>query len=184
MTYAITWAEWVADALKQIAPRIKRVAIIFNPETAPFSKSFVRVVEAAAPTFAIETVSATVRDAAELEKALASFAGKPDSGVIVLPDLFTTSHRDTIVALAARNRLPAIYPFRYFAASGGLVSDGVDSADLFRRSASYVDRILKGANPAISLYRRQPSSSWSSTSRLRRHSTSLSRLPCSPAPTK
>jgi putative tryptophan/tyrosine transport system substrate-binding protein len=139
--------KWL-ETLKEVAPRDKRVAIIFNPQTAPFGESFVRVVEAAAPTFAVETVSAMVHDNAELESAVASFAGKPDGSLIVLPDIFTTSHRDTIVALAARNRLPAIYPFRYFAASGGLVSDGVDGTDLFRRSASYVDRILKGEKPA------------------------------------
>jgi putative tryptophan/tyrosine transport system substrate-binding protein len=135
--------KWL-ETLKQAAPNVKRVALIFNPQTAPFSESFVRVVQAAAPAFTVETVSAMVRDEAELESVVASFAGKPDGGLIVLPDIFNTSHRDTIVALAARNRLPAIYPFRYFAASGGLVSDGVDGTDLFRRSASYVDRILKG----------------------------------------
>jgi putative ABC transport system substrate-binding protein len=139
--------KWL-ETLKQVAPRVKRVAMIFNPQTAPFGESFVRVVEAAAPAFAVETVSAKVRDNAELESAVASFAGEPDGGLIVLPDIFTTSHRDTIVTLAARHHLPAIYPFRYFAASGGLVSDGVDGTDLFRRSASYVDRILKGEKPA------------------------------------
>jgi putative tryptophan/tyrosine transport system substrate-binding protein len=139
--------KWL-ETLKQVAPRVKRVAMIFNPETAPFSESFVRVIEAAAPAFAVETVSAKVRDRAELESAVVSFANKPEGGLIVLPDLFTTIHRDTIVALATRNRLPAIYPFRYFAASGGLVSDGIDGSDLFRRSASYVDRILKGEKPA------------------------------------
>jgi putative ABC transport system substrate-binding protein len=138
--------KWL-QTLKQVAPRVKRVAVIFNPQTAPFGGSFVRVVEAAAPAFAVETVAARVTDIAELESAVASFAGKPDGGLIVLPDLFTTSHRDTIIALAARNHLPAIYPFRYFATSGGLVSDGVDGTDLFRRSASYVDRILRGGKP-------------------------------------
>jgi putative ABC transport system substrate-binding protein len=138
--------KWL-ETLKQIAPHVKRVAIIFNPQTAPFSESFVRVVEAAAPAFTVETVSAKVRDNAELESVVTSFAGESDGGLIVLPDIFTTSHRDTIVTLAARHRLPAIYPFRYFAASGGLVSDGVDGTDLFRRSASYVDRILKGGKP-------------------------------------
>jgi putative ABC transport system substrate-binding protein len=139
--------KWL-ETLKQVAPRVKRVAMIFNPQTAPFGESFARVAEAAAPAFAVEMVSAMVRDSAELDGAVASFAGNPDGGLIVLPDLFNTDHRDTIVALAARHRLPAVYPFRYFAASGGLVSDGVDGNDLFRRSASYVDRILKGEKPA------------------------------------
>jgi putative tryptophan/tyrosine transport system substrate-binding protein len=139
--------KWL-ETLKQIAPRVERVAMIFNPQTAPFSGSFVRVIEAAAPAFAVATVSTMVRDIAELEGAIALFASKPDCGLIVFPDLFNTSHRETIVALAARHRLPAVYPFRYFATSGGLVSDGVDGTDLFRRSASYVDRILKGEKPA------------------------------------
>jgi putative ABC transport system substrate-binding protein len=139
--------KWL-ERLKQVAPRVNRVAMIFNPQTAPFSESFVRFIEASAPAFAVETVSAKVRDGAELQSALASFAGKPDGGLIVLPDIFNTSNREMIVALAARHRLPAVYPFRYFAASGGLVSDGVDGIDLFRRAAGYVDRILKGENPA------------------------------------
>jgi ABC-type uncharacterized transport system substrate-binding protein len=136
--------KWL-ETLSQIAPRIKRVAMIFNPSTAPFSDSFVRVVTAAAPKFALEAVATPVIDVAELESAIGAFAGKTDGGLIVLPDVFNTSNRETIVALAARHRLPAVYPFRYFAASGGLISDGVDTTDLFFRSASYVDRILKGA---------------------------------------
>jgi putative tryptophan/tyrosine transport system substrate-binding protein len=138
--------KWL-ETLTQIAPRVKRVAMIFNPGTAPFSESFVRVVEAAAPTFGVEPIAAPVRDPAELDRVIATFAGKPNGGLIILPDVSNTSHRDTIVALAARHRLPAVYPFRFFAVSGGLISDGVDTTDLFRRSASYVDRILKGANP-------------------------------------
>jgi putative ABC transport system substrate-binding protein len=139
--------KWL-QTLKQVAPRVKRVAIIFNPQTAPFSESFVRVAEAAAPAFAAEIVSAGVRDNTELETAMVSFADKPDGGLIVLPDIFNTRNRDAIVALAARHRLPAVYPFRYFAASGGLVSDGIDPTDVIRRAAGYVDRILKGEKPA------------------------------------
>jgi putative ABC transport system substrate-binding protein len=136
--------KWL-ETLKQAAPRVARVALIFHPQTAPFSGSFVQGIEAAARTFAVETVATPVRDGAHLESALAAFAAKPDGGLIVLPDLFNTNHRDMLVSLATRHRLPAVYPFRYFAASGGLISDGVDTADLYRRSASYVDRILKGA---------------------------------------
>jgi ABC-type uncharacterized transport system substrate-binding protein len=138
--------KWL-ETLKQVAPRIVRVALIFHPQTAPFSGSFVRVIEAAAPSFAVETTVMPVHNGAELESAVAAFAAKPGGGLIILPDLFNTSHRDTIVALAARHRVPAVYPFRYFAVSGGLISDGVDTGDLYRRSASYVDRILKGAKP-------------------------------------
>jgi putative tryptophan/tyrosine transport system substrate-binding protein len=138
--------KWL-ETLKQIAPRVNRVAMIFNPGTAPFGESFVRVVEAAAPAFGVEPVAAPVRDPAELDRVIATFAAKPNGGLIILPDVSNTSNRDTIVALAARHRLPAVYPLRYFAVSGGLISDGVDTTDLFRRSASYVDRILKGAKP-------------------------------------
>jgi putative tryptophan/tyrosine transport system substrate-binding protein len=138
--------KWL-ETLKQIASRVNRVAMIFNPETAPFSESFVQVVEVAAPTFGVQPVAVPVRDPAEFDRAIGTFAAKPNGGLIILPDVSTSSHRDTIIALAARHRLPAVYPFRFFAVSGGLISDGVDTTDLFRRSASYVDRILKGAKP-------------------------------------
>lgn len=138
--------KWL-ETLKQIAPTAERVAFLFNPQTAPFAKSFMRVAETAASSFGMEPIAAGVRDHAELERAVADFASKPAGGLIVLPDAFTVRHRDVIIALAARHRLPAIYPLRAFATSGGLVSDGGDPTDLFRRAASYVDRILKGANP-------------------------------------
>ena len=138
--------KWL-ETLKQIAPGVRRVALIFNPDTATYSGSFVRIVEQAVPSLGMEAVAAPVHDDAELERKVTEFAAKPNGGLIILPDLFNTTHRETIVALAARHRLPAVYPFRYFASSGGLISDGVDTADLFRQSASYVDRILKGAKP-------------------------------------
>jgi putative tryptophan/tyrosine transport system substrate-binding protein len=138
--------KWL-ETLQQIAPAVKRVALLFNPDTAPFAGSFVRVAEAAAPSFGIEPIAIEAHDDGELERSVADFAAKPASGLIILPDAFTTGHRDLIVALAARYRLPAVYPLRVFAASGGLISDGGDPIDIFRRAASYVDRILKGANP-------------------------------------
>jgi putative ABC transport system substrate-binding protein len=136
--------KWL-ETLKQTAPGVKRAALIHNPQTAPFGASFAQAIAAAAPALQVEAVATTVHDGAELAAKLSAFAGRPDGGLIVLPDLFNTIHRDEIVALAARHRLPAVYPFRYFAVSGGLISDGVDTADLFRSSASYADRILKGA---------------------------------------
>lgn len=138
--------KWL-ETLKQIAPAVKRVAFLFNPDTAPFAGSFVRVAEAAAPSFGIEPIATKARDDGELKRTVADFAAKPAGGLIILPDAFTTGHRDLIIALAARYRLPAVYPLRVFASSGGLVSDGGDPIDIFRRAASYVDRILKGANP-------------------------------------
>jgi putative ABC transport system substrate-binding protein len=136
--------KWL-ETLKQTAPGVKRVALLYNPQTAPFGTSFVQVITAAAPSLQVEAVATTVGDSAEIAAKLAAFADRPDGGLIILPDLSNSIHRDEIVALAARHRLPAVYPFRYFAMSGGLISDGVDTADLFRRSTSYVDRILRGA---------------------------------------
>jgi putative tryptophan/tyrosine transport system substrate-binding protein len=138
--------KWL-ETLKQIAPAVRRVALLFNPHTAPYATSFMRVAAAAAPSFGIEPIAAGVHDNGELERTVGDFAAKPDGGLIILPDAFTANHRNLIIALAARFRLPAIYPLRVFATSGGLISDGGDSTDNFRRAASYVDRILKGANP-------------------------------------
>ena len=139
--------KWV-ETLREVAPPITRVAVIFNPETAPYAEPFLRLIEAAALSFNVKAFGAPVRDTAELERATSALATEPRGGMIILPDVFTTVHRDLIVELAARQRLPAIYPFRYFATSGGLISYGVDALDLFRRSASYVDRILKGTSPS------------------------------------
>jgi len=139
--------KWL-EMLKVVAPQITRVALLFNPATAPFADSFRLPVEAAAPSFDVTTVvSAAAGDATQIERVLEAFAREPNGGLIVLPDTTTTNHRDLIIALAARHRLPAVYPFRYFATSGGLMSYGTDVADIFRRAASYVDRILKGTRP-------------------------------------
>jgi len=138
--------KWL-ETLKQIAPAVRRVALMFNPEAAPFAPSFARVVENSASSFSIELTTAALRDAAELERTVSDFAVKPGGGLIVLLDTFTVGHRDLIIALAARHRLPAVYPMRAFTVSGGLVSDSGDPSDIFRRAAFYVDRILKGAKP-------------------------------------
>jgi putative ABC transport system substrate-binding protein len=108
----------------------------------------VRSIASAAPAFAVEPLATPVRSNAELEDAMSALAQAPGGGVVVLPDAFTSTNRGAIIALAARHRLPAVYPFPFFAKSGGLVSYGIDSADLFRRSATYADRILRGANVA------------------------------------
>jgi putative ABC transport system substrate-binding protein len=138
--------KWL-ETLKQIAPRVTRVAVIFNPETAPFADLFWRPLKAAAESFAVTPISAGVRNTDELERMADAFAREGNGGLVVLPDVSTTNHRALIVALAARHRLPAVYPFRFFAASGGLLSYGSDVADVFRRAASYVDRILRGTSP-------------------------------------
>ena len=139
-------SKWL-EALKHVAPAVQRVALIFNPDTAPFAHLFWQPVVEAAPAFDVEPIQTPVRDAGEIKHALETFAREANGGLMVLPDVSTTNYRDLIIALAARHRLPAVYPFRYFAASGGLMSYGSDLADVYRRAASYVDRILKGAAP-------------------------------------
>jgi putative ABC transport system substrate-binding protein len=138
--------KWL-QTLKEVAPKVSRVAVLFNPETAPFFASFVRVIEGAASSLAIKPVPTPVREGSAYESAIESFAKEPNGGLIILPDAFNTTNREQIIASAARHRLPAVYPFRYFAAGGGLISDGVNFQDMYRRAASYVDMILKGANP-------------------------------------
>jgi len=140
-------SKWL-EALKHVAPAVTRVALIFNPDTAPFAHLFWQPVEAAAPSVDVEPMQAPVRDIGEIEHTIAAFARHASGGLMVLPDVSTTNHRDLIIALAARHRLPAVYPYRYFATSGGLMSYGSDLADIYRRAASYVDRILKGERPA------------------------------------
>jgi ABC-type uncharacterized transport system substrate-binding protein len=135
------------EVLKQIAPGVSRIALAFNPDNLS-TPPFVRAIEAAAPTLTVELIKVPVRSAAEIEPALATFARQGGNGLMGLPDPFTNAHRDLIVGLAARYRLPAIYIQRAFVAAGGLISYGVDVPDLFRRAAPYVDRILKGAKPA------------------------------------
>jgi putative ABC transport system substrate-binding protein len=140
-------SKWL-EALKEIAPAVRRVAVVFNPDTAPFAPLFWQpVVATASPTFAVAPMQMPVRDADGLAGEIESFAREPHGGLMVLPDVSTANNRDLIIALAARHRLPAVYPFRYFATSGGLLSYGNDVADAMRRAAGYVDRILKGGKP-------------------------------------
>jgi putative ABC transport system substrate-binding protein len=114
----------------------------------PAYRARLRVIEALAPSLGMHVVPASARDAVGIERAIETSAPGPNDGLIVQPGVFTTAHRDLIVALAGRHRLPAAYPFRYFATGGGLISYGIDVVDLYRRGASYVDRILRGVNPA------------------------------------
>jgi ABC-type uncharacterized transport system substrate-binding protein len=140
--------KWV-EILKEIDPRLARIAVLFNPQTAaPYAPLFMRSVEAAAPQFGTAVIAATVQDASEIERALGVFASTANGALIVLPDIFTSSHRELIISLAAKYHLPSIYPFAFFVRSGGLVSYGIDQLDLFRRAASYIDRILRGTKPA------------------------------------
>jgi putative ABC transport system substrate-binding protein len=139
--------KWL-ELLKEIAPRVARVAILFNPAAATYADDFLKHFKAAAPTFAVEAIAVSVHDPSELESVVTAHAREPNRGLIVMPDNFMTAHRAEIISLAARYRLPAVYPFRYFTELGGLLSYGNDPLDNFRRAAAYVDRILKGEKPA------------------------------------
>jgi ABC-type uncharacterized transport system substrate-binding protein len=136
------WLELIRDT----APGAMRVLVIFEPDI-PAQLAYLQAIEAAAPTFRVELARAGVRNAAEIERAIDAFAQEPKGALIVVPSALGIAHRDLIVALAARHHLPATYPYPVFARSGGFISYGVDLADLYRRAASYVDRILKGAKP-------------------------------------
>jgi ABC-type uncharacterized transport system substrate-binding protein len=136
------------ELLKEVAPGISRIALLFNPETAPTGGSyFLRPVEAAAPALKVKIIPAAVHDATEIDTAITALAREPGAGLIVMPDVFVLAHREQLLALTEQHRLPAAYAYRLFAASGGLMSYGTDLVDLFRRAAPYVDRVLKGANP-------------------------------------
>lgn len=144
-SFASRWLE----LLKEMAPYVTRVALLLNPDLGPSGGLyFVLPVESAAQTFAMESTRIPVHNAVEIEHGIEAFAQKPNGGLIVPPDATTLPNRDLIVALAARFRLPAVYPYRFFVASGGLISYGIAYADVFRRAASYVDRILRGEKPA------------------------------------
>jgi putative ABC transport system substrate-binding protein len=120
--------KWL-EVLKEIAPRVARVAVLFNPATAPYSELYLNSFKAAAASLGVEPIVAPVLDASTLESVLAAQAREPNGGLIVMPDIFTTGHRAEITLLAARYRLPAVYPFRYFTQIGGLLSYGSDPFD-------------------------------------------------------
>jgi putative tryptophan/tyrosine transport system substrate-binding protein len=134
------------ELLKEIAPRVTRVAILSNPDADPASWS--NSATAAGPKFAVTVVSAPLRDAKEIEAVMAQWGREPNVGLIVVPDPATNAHRKLINELATRYRLPVIHALRAAAVEGGLISYGVDLPNVFRQAAVYADRILKGANPA------------------------------------
>jgi putative tryptophan/tyrosine transport system substrate-binding protein len=136
-------AKWL-ELLREIAPRVTRVAFMFNPEASPVAPVFVPSAEAAAPKFGMEMMIAPVHGPAEIEAVMTSVGREPGGGLIVPPDTFMALHYKRIVDLAARYQLPAIYAFRFYVTAGGLVSYGPDIVDEFRRAASYVDRIFRG----------------------------------------
>jgi putative ABC transport system substrate-binding protein len=139
--------KWL-QMLKEAAPSVARAALMFNPDTSPYYYLYLRSFEAEPRSIAVEVTAAPVRDTAEVEEAIAKLGREPRAGLIVPPDAFTIVHHELFIRLAQQHRLPAVYAYRAYVAQGALMSYGPDPYDLFRRSASYVDRILKGAKPA------------------------------------
>jgi putative tryptophan/tyrosine transport system substrate-binding protein len=137
--------KWLT-MLKEIAPRLSRAALLANPKVSSY-QYFLQSAEATAPTLGIDLTNSPVQTAADIERAIEGLAGSDNNGLILPPDATTVVHRDSIVALAARYHLPAVYGLKTFVAAGGLMSYGTDQNDLFRLAASYVDRILRGDKP-------------------------------------
>jgi len=138
--------KWL-EMLTQITPPVTRVAMLFNPATTPYANLMFRAMEDAAPSFAVAVRAAPVNSESEVDAMMAALAREGRGGVLVLTSIFTVTHRDAIIGLAARHRLPAVYAYSFFAEAGGLMSYGVDVADVHRRAADYVNRILKGDKP-------------------------------------
>jgi putative ABC transport system substrate-binding protein len=139
-------SKWL-ELLREIAPHIARVALLSNPETES-PVLFTKTIKTTATALGIEAPAADVHNDEEISQAISNIGRNGDGGLIALPDVFNTTHRATIIAEAARHRVPAIYSLRFFAVAGGLISYGIDNLDVYRRAASYVDRILNGARPA------------------------------------
>jgi putative ABC transport system substrate-binding protein len=139
-------SKWL-ELLKEVAPRVTRVAFLFNPATATYAQYYLKPLEAAAASLAVEAIAAPVHNTPELESVIAAQAREPNGGLVVIPAAFFNVHRVEVTSLAARYRLPAVYPYRFFIELGGLLSYGNEPLDNFRRAASYADRILKGTKP-------------------------------------
>jgi putative ABC transport system substrate-binding protein len=138
-------SKWL-EKLREIAPQVERVGFMLHPE--PPNIGYMNSAEVAAPSLKIKLVGLEVHGSNEIERALAGFAGQPGSGLVIAPNVVTFANSALIVALAARYRLPAIYPFAFYVKEGGLMSYGFDAADQFRQGAVYVDKILRGVKPA------------------------------------
>ena len=140
--------KWM-QLLKEITPGMRRAAFLFNPEAAPYGGEYFRYAETAASSIAVELIAIPVHDETEIDGAFVPLAREPNYGLIVMPDAFTRLHRRRIIAVAAQQHLPAIYPDRSFTTEGGLISYGGESPEVgYRQAASYVDRILRGEKPA------------------------------------
>ncbi len=136
------------ELLKEIAPRVTRVAVLFNPAMATFAEFWLKPFKVAAASFAMEVILAPVNNTSELESVIVTQAREPNSSLFVMPDAFMITYRAEVTSLAAHHHLPAVYAFRFFSELGGLLSYGEDLTDNFRRAATYADRILKGEKPS------------------------------------
>ena len=154
--------KWL-ELLKEIAPRVARVAIFFNPSTAPYAEVYLNPFKAAAASVGVEAIVAPILDLTELDTVIAAQARDPNGGLIAMPDGFMFAHHAEIASMAARYRLPAVASYRVFAKAGGLLSYGNDILDNYRRAAAYVDRILKGEKPSELPSSSRSSSNWRST---------------------
>jgi putative ABC transport system substrate-binding protein len=139
--------KWL-QLLKEVAPGLTRIAIIFNPQTAPYAQYYLGPLEKVAPSFGVEILPTPVRSETDIEKVITGLRREPGSGLILMTDIFLFVHRKLIIALTTSNKVPAVYWLRNIPAEGGLISYGVNYTDLFQGAAIYVDRILRGANPA------------------------------------
>jgi putative ABC transport system substrate-binding protein len=139
-------SKWL-ELIVEISPKTKQVALLYNPNTAPFYKDFLRNFDEAAPRFKVRGMATPVSDAAGIEQAFKELGQLPDTALFVLPDVFVQVHRVLIISLAEQYRVPAIYPYRFFPTSGGLLSYGIDTISVFRQAAGYADKILKGTAP-------------------------------------
>ena len=139
--------KWL-QLLREVAPRVTRVGVMFNPKTATYVEYYLQPLNAVAARFGVKTFTATVSSESDIENVIAGLGREPSTGLIVMTDTYMTVHRKSIITLTARHKVPAIYYAGSMAAEGGLISYGVDYVDMFRRAAPYVDRILRGAKPA------------------------------------
>jgi putative ABC transport system substrate-binding protein len=176
--------KW-AEMLKEMAPRVSRVAFLFNPETAPYiTRYYQGPLEASARSLGMQPSANPVHNELDVESAITALGREPGGGLIMMPDSFNIIHRMRIIALAARYKSPAISPYRFVVTEGGLMSYGVDQVDLFRRAAGYVDRIFRGAKPAELPVQAPTKFEMAITSRPPSRSVSPCRRPCSWRPTR
>jgi putative tryptophan/tyrosine transport system substrate-binding protein len=138
--------KWL-EILREAIPNITRVALLFNPDTAPYAPKYIEVLRVSGTTLGVATRAAPVREVGDLEPTVTAEGREPGGSIVVMPSNFTNVNRASIISFMARHRVPAIYPFRVMARDGGLLFYGASAIDLYRRAASYVDHVLRNENP-------------------------------------